>query len=139
MPHLHHPIAYHGPRARARIVGLHGAVAVGLAGLALAAPSALARPDYTGTAPRAESAAGPYIDLRSPDAKDAAAATPQTSSLAGTTDATRTPTPAPATSKADDGFDWGSAGIGAGASFALILLASGGVAVTQRSRTRLAH
>jgi hypothetical protein len=140
MQHLNNQNAYEiSPARRARLV-----VAVGLAGLALAAPSAMARPDFAGTSPNAASAAASQVDLRSPDAQDAAtqAAGPQTSSLAGTTDATPAPTPAaaPAAGKsADDGFDWGSAGIGAGVSGALILMASAGAVATQRRRTRLAH
>jgi hypothetical protein len=39
----------------------------------------------------------------------------------------------------DDGFDWGSAAIGAGAGGAVILLVSlGGVAVASRHRMRVA-
>jgi hypothetical protein len=50
------------------------------------------------------------------------------------------PTPArPAPVRAtDESFDWGSAGIGAGATGGLILVAAAGLAAAHRARTRLA-
>jgi hypothetical protein len=36
--------------------------------------------------------------------------------------------------EADDGFDWGSAGIGAAATGGLVLVAAGGLAVARRAR-----
>jgi hypothetical protein len=39
---------------------------------------------------------------------------------------------------ADEGFDWGSAGIGAAATGGLVLVAVGGLAAAHRARTRLA-
>jgi hypothetical protein len=113
--------------------------ALGLTVAALAAPTAVAQP----------------LDLRSPDARDAA----RTGSLAGTTSTPRQdlrspdtrdyaegrgtfnapevtivklaqPAPAPA---GDGGIDWGDVGIGAGGALGLALLALGGTfAVVQR-------
>ena len=39
----------------------------------------------------------------------------------------------------DDGFDWGSAGIGAAAGAGLVLVGAGSFALTHRSRLRLAR
>jgi hypothetical protein len=41
----------------------------------------------------------------------------------------------------DDGFDWGSAGIGAGATGGLVLIAAGGLVAARRARfaSRSAH
>jgi hypothetical protein len=39
----------------------------------------------------------------------------------------------------DSGFDWGSAGVGAGATGGLVLLAAGGFVAAHRTRTRLAR
>ena len=55
------------------------------------------------------------------------------------------PTARPATAPAatvgdsDSGFDWGAAGVGAGAAGGLVLLAAGGFAGAYRFRTRLAR
>jgi hypothetical protein len=63
-----------------------------------------------------------YVDLRSPDARDAARGVPVGSA------SLQTPT-----ASDDSTFDWGDAGIGAGAALALVALAGGGVAVSRRS------
>jgi len=39
----------------------------------------------------------------------------------------------------DSGFDWGAAGVGAGAAGGLVLIAAGGFAGAYRFRTRLAR
>jgi hypothetical protein len=54
---------------------------------------------------------------------------------------TPTPTPAPAvvTAPSDDGFDWGAAGVGAGAVGGLFLIAAGSCAGAYRVRTRVAR
>ena len=46
---------------------------------------------------------------------------------------------APRTDSTDTGFDWSSAGIGAGAAAGLILVAAGGFGATQRTRFRVAR
>jgi hypothetical protein len=107
-------------RAATRVLGATLAAAV------LAAPSALAQ------------------DLRSPDARDAAAA--HADDFTGPVRApdwlapgareaapVRTPTAVAVTS--GQGFDWPSAGIGAGGGIALVVIAvAGAAAVTGRSR-----
>ena len=46
----------------------------------------------------------------------------------------------PVTTTIDEGFDWGSAAIGAGAAGALLVLVSlGGYKFASRSHTRVAH
>jgi hypothetical protein len=160
-------------------------LAVALAGLALTAPTALARP-FEAPAPPPVKHANVYVpptlaqaavgqpkttDLRSPDAKDAAARAAN-GYVHGTTYAPAKPVegnPALAISKltpeqiasafghaptppvshpatvtshvkaSDDGFDWGSAGIGAGTIGGLALLGLGGFGVAYRSRVRLAR
>jgi hypothetical protein len=56
---------------------------------------------------------------------------------------TPTPTPKPAPSVAatpsDDGFDWGAAGVGAGAVGGLLFIAAGSFAGAYRVRTRVAR
>jgi hypothetical protein len=39
----------------------------------------------------------------------------------------------------DSGFDWGAAGVGAGAAGGLVLIAAGGFGAAYRVRTRLAR
>ena len=117
----------------------HTITSVALA-LALAVPSAalaqsgtdLRSPD---TRDAAAGVTGPSSvqDLRSPDARDAAI---QTSSLAGTTSETNA-VPAVETVVVDDGFEWGSAGIGAAAALAIVLaLGAFAALVIPRRRTR---
>jgi hypothetical protein len=111
------------------------AFALGAAGLALTAAPAVAQPDVTlhrvAATPTSQA-----IDLRSPDAVDAAdSPTPATSSLAGTTSSSPEVQNAAEPVKADDGgLDWGSAGIGAGAVVAVSLFGLAGVALTHRAR-----
>jgi hypothetical protein len=118
------------------------AFALGAAGLALTAAPAVAQPDVTlhrvAATPTSQA-----IDLRSPDAVDAAdnavdaadSPTPATSSLAGTTSSSPEVQNAAEPVKADNGgLDWGSAGIGAGAVVAVSLFGLAGVALTHRAR-----
>jgi hypothetical protein len=50
------------------------------------------------------------------------------------------PARAPVVQKIDDGFDWGSAAIGAGGTCALVVLVSlGGIAITSRRRIGVAQ
>ena len=51
------------------------------------------------------------------------------------------PAPAAVTaqSSSDSGFDWGSAGVGAGAAAGIVLIAAGGFGAAYRVRTRLAR
>jgi hypothetical protein len=112
------------------------AVALGVAGLALTASPALAQPDYPyRVAPRTSAPIVSSTDLRSPDAKDAGDAQGRgTSSLAGTTSSSPQVASNAKSVKADDnGLDWGSVGIGAGAALAVSLIGLGGVAVTRRA------
>jgi hypothetical protein len=124
---------------RNNLNSMQRAFALGVAGLALAASPAFARPD----APlhRVVVTSAPSVDQRTPDAQDAAdKASPATSSLAGTTSSSpevlnaAEPVKPAAPVKADDGLDWGSAGIGAGAVVAISLFGLAGVAVTHRAR-----
>jgi hypothetical protein len=46
------------------------------------------------------------------------------------------PTPAPSVRAADEGFDWGSAGLGAAVTGGLVLVATGGFTAARRARTR---
>jgi hypothetical protein len=64
-------------------------------------------------------------DLRSPDAK-AAAADPGAQTYA---------TPTVIKVGSDNGFDWGDAGIGAGGMLAVVALAGGGLVLVSRRRT----
>jgi hypothetical protein len=51
------------------------------------------------------------------------------------------PTPAPVvvTAAPDGGFDWGAAGVGAGVTGGLVLIAAGGFAASYRVRARIAR
>jgi hypothetical protein len=131
-------------RAYAPATWMRRATAAGVLGLALTSPAALARPDVY-VDHRADDAAtvAPSTSLRTPDAEDAArkvtdarhAAVVQTGSLAGTTGGNQAPASEPVKRvKADDGLDWGSAGIGAGAVSAVMLLGLAGTIGTRRSR-----
>ena len=54
--------------------------------------------------------------------------------------APNTPTaPVVISAPSDDGFDWGSAGVGAAATGGLLLIAAGGFAGAYRVRTRVAR
>jgi hypothetical protein len=131
-------------------------LAVALGALALAAPAAVATPADL-HAPNATAQTQVTVDLRSPDARDAA--TPE-SGAPGATQAqkarmakaqalawphgfvvptTRVRSPAPRVQSTDDGFDWGSAGVGAAAVGGLILLGVGGFGAAYRARVRLAR
>jgi hypothetical protein len=135
------------------------AIALSTVGLALTASPALAQPDYptTHVTQSPAGAASGSLDLRSPDAvdasrdqapepsaptdlrsPDAADAGSVTSSLAGTTSASPEVIAADTTAT-DDGLDWGSIAIGAGAILAVSLIGLGGVAMTHRGRVRTAR
>jgi hypothetical protein len=125
---------------RNNLNSMQRAFALGVAGLALAVSPAFAQPDPS--LHRVVVTSEPSVDLRTPDAQDAAdKASPATSSLAGTTSSSpevlnaAQPVKPAAPVKADDsGLDWGSAGIGAGAVVAISLFGLAGVAVTHRAR-----
>jgi hypothetical protein len=53
--------------------------------------------------------------------------------------ATARPVPAVSVESSDPGFDWGAAGVGAGAAGGLVLIAAGGFGAAYRVRTRLAR
>jgi hypothetical protein len=135
-------------------------ITIVLATLALAAPTAVARPIGTGDGIRTSSLAGtssaPAQDLRSPDARDAA----RTGSLAASTsipgqdlrspdardaaarrgtfsapDVTVVKLPRPMTVASDGGIDWGDVGIGAGGVLGLALLALGGTFAAHRRQS----
>lgn len=110
------------------------AFALGAAGLALTASPSIAQPDHP--VQRVAATQTSAIDLRSPDAQDAANnPEPATSSLAGTTSSSPQVANAAKPVRADDdGLDWSSAWIGAGAVVAVSLLGFAGVAVTHRAR-----
>ena len=120
------------------------AITTALALLAIAAPAATAVPsrDLRSTSARADTSAAPQQDRRdnvltggvrapdwlAPEAGDAATAVT-------TSAAARTPDAPTVDKTADQRFDWTSAGIGAGASIALLVIAlAGAAAVTGRSR-----
>lgn len=117
---------------------LQRALALGAVGIAVTAAPAVARPDYTlrRVAPAPAAPVVSSIDLRTPDAKDAAdgRSLGSTNSLAGTA----SPSPQLVSNvepvKAGDRFDWGSAGIGGGVVGVVTLTGLAGVAVTRRAR-----
>jgi hypothetical protein len=53
--------------------------------------------------------------------------------------ATARPAPIVTVETSDSGFDWGAAGVGAGAAGGLVLIAVGGFVGAHRARTRLAR
>ena len=93
----------------------------------------------------AAAGAKPYLDLRSPDARDASTAPPPPSSIAQSSgnayqdlrspdardagrEPTSTPVPAPVVEIREvpqPGFDWGDAGIGAAGILAMVSIAGG--------------
>jgi len=88
------------------------AVALALAFAATEAPAANAIP--------ADQPANPWATVAAPD-------------LDAPTPATRVETPAERV--VDDGFNWGDAGIGAGAAIPLVLVAGGSVLLVRRRQT----
>lgn len=103
---------------------------IGLAVAAMAAPAAVASQDFR--SPDAVDAAQTALaqrgqDLRSPDTRDTAAGR-------GTFTAPHVTVVkvAEAPQATGGGFDWGDAGIGAGAALALVTLAGGGFAIARR-------
>jgi hypothetical protein len=104
-------------------------VTTALALTAVAAPAAFARPAepmHTAAADRALAARGPSTpsDLRTPDATDAAAAAASSSPVKVVRTAQST----------SSSFDWGDAAIGAGGTFAAIVLSAGAVMALSRRR-----
>jgi hypothetical protein len=96
-------------------------LAIALGVLALAAPAALAQDQDLRAPDQTVPKVAAVVDLRSPDARDAA-----------------TP-PAPVAQAGDDRFDWPSPAIVAGAIAGFILLALGGYAAAYRARVRPAR
>jgi hypothetical protein len=137
-------------RAYAPASWMRRATAAGILGLALTSPVALAQPDtYVNHASDNGTQVAPQ-NWRSPDAEDAAtkvnstdarhAALVKTGSLAGSTGSNQAPASEPVNRvKADDGLDWGSAGIGAGAVTAAMLLGLAGTIGMRRSRVHPAN
>jgi hypothetical protein len=123
-----------------------GAVASLLAALSLAGPAHAAQQDLR--SPDARDAATAHAqqraenltggvrapDLRTPDARDSA--TPVAATPVAATPVARTPhAPTVVEINSAQGFDWASAGIGAGGGIALVVMAlAGAAAVTGRSR-----
>jgi hypothetical protein len=138
-------------RAYAPATWMRRATAAGILGLALTSPVALAQPDTYVNHGSDNGATVAPTSLRSPDAEDAATkvnsanarhgALVKTGSLAGTTGGnTQAPASEPVNRvKADNGLDWGSAGIGAGAVTAVMLLGLAGTIGTRRSRVHPAN
>jgi hypothetical protein len=92
-------------------------VAASLAVAALAAPAAAARPAYDTPSPPDSGPAVTSVD----------------------TAATSAPAPSPPVVRSiDEGFDWGAAGIAAGATAGVVLLGLGGVSSRRRSHPRRA-
>jgi hypothetical protein len=54
----------------------------------------------------------------------------------GPSNAPAEPAPAPPVRPTDESFDWGSAGLGAGVTSGLVLVAAGGLAAAHRARAR---
>jgi hypothetical protein len=105
---------------------------LGLAVAAVAAPTAAARPPVDLRSPDAVDAANAAQvrqDLRSPDAVDAAAGR-------GTFSAPRVTVVkvTPPSQARPGGLDWGDAGIGAGATLAIVLLGVGGSLIVVHRR-----
>ena len=116
-------------------------LAVALGALALAAPAAVAQSQDL-RAPDNQAPMVAVVDLRSPDAKDVIKPTPRVAEPVGP----RGGIPhivhhraAPVAKPSDDGFDWSSPGIVAGAAGGFLLLALGGLTVAYRTRLRPAR
>ena len=124
-----------------RLSHLRSTAALALAIAAVAAPAAVADTSAVDLrSPDARDAARPaaQVDLRSPDARDAArpAAKVDLVSPDARDNGRREPAPIVVTQPAlaaSDGFDWAAAGIGA-AGLALLLLVGGAAATTFRTR-----
>jgi len=124
-----------------RLSHLRSTAALALAIAAVAAPAAVADTSAVDLrSPDARDAAQPagQVDLRSPDARDAArpAAKVDLVSPDARDNGRREPAPIVVTQPAlgaSDGFDWAAAGIGA-AGLALLLLVGGAAATTFRTR-----
>jgi hypothetical protein len=105
---------------------------LGLAVAAVAAPTAAARPPVDLRSPDAVDAANAAQvrqDLRSPDAVDAAAGRGTFSAPRVTVVKVTQPSQA-----GPGGLDWGDAGIGAGATLAIVLLGVGGSLIVVHRR-----
>ena len=76
----------------------------------------------------ADPSRGAPVDLRSPDAADPYSGVPYSGVPVQVVD----PAPVVSVREVDAGFDWGDAGLGAGALFALALLGVGGSVIVKR-------
>jgi hypothetical protein len=87
---------------------------------------------YTPVSPTAvhDAEASPQVDLRSPDARDAARKAAATAA-----EATGAP-PSRSTPNVSEGFEWSDAGIGAAVMLALVSVASGTLLLVGRNRRR---
>jgi hypothetical protein len=133
----------------------HRSLAAGVVAVVLAAPAAQAGPILEPGAGDAGPVVAPSGELRTDAAQAGGAQAPAVEQSALRTDAAQAggaqapavaPKPEPigveapvVTTIVDDGFDWGSAAIGAGAAGALMLLALGSVAGASRVRMRTAR
>jgi hypothetical protein len=159
---LRDPITTERAGPVAAVVRLRRAAAIGVAALAVAAPSAVAgagspsdlrSPDVQDAAARSAAAVAPSDlrspdvqdettgpnDLRSPDVQDAAI---KASSLAGAARAAAASTPASSTPSAkagDDGLNWGPIAIGGAIAGGLMLIGLGGAFLARRARVSSAN
>jgi hypothetical protein len=109
-------------------------VALAVIPLAANAAAGAQTPSVDLRSPDAQDAALPArlsasIDLRSPDARDSARAVGHASSIPATP-------PRGVNATADGGFDWGDAGIGAGGIVALMLIGLGGAFAVSHHHAR---
>jgi hypothetical protein len=109
-------------------------LATAISALALAAPAAVAVPAEQHTAIEAQTLASRGVGAPNPSPATPNVYVPPAAAF------TNTVAPAaPRVQSTDDGFDWGSAGIGAAAAGALMLLAAGGFGAAHRTRIRVAR
>jgi hypothetical protein len=114
-------------------------LATAVTALALAAPAAVAAPADPHAVPHltaieAQTLASRGVGAPNPSPATANVYVPPAAAF------TNTVVPAaPRVQSTDDGFDWGSAGIGASAAGALVLIAVGGFGAAYRTRMRVAR
>lgn len=103
---------------------------LGLALVAIAAPTAFGQQDLRNPDTRDMAAEQAYFDFRNPDTRDVADHGGESPKVT----VVEIPVASPS---GEGGLDWGDAGIGAGAMLGLVLLAAGGaLAVTHRKGPR---